>query len=327
MILTPQQAVQIDEVTGPNTQQYGMGAADLGVMWQSGSTTFHAFGDNFKTLTGHDSTDGGPIGSDWRPNALGRSSELDFRHGIVFDNFNVDGAGNRTAPLPINPVTDDGTVPTAGIHVGRYDVMAYATFKLGHTDQVQTRVGGTAYSVDSGRTWYKSVAYWENNSTFSDPFQQSAFAYDGGNYIYRFTTEASRGGNIHLLRCPASPDSSVITKSAYQYWTGSGWSTNPADVKVLIPGPVGEMSARFDDLLGQWMIMYHDDPGNQTVFRYAPAPTGPWSAALPILDDSVATIYAPEIHPQSSGTGLWFCGSVWSTYQTYLFYSNINVWC
>lgn len=324
MKITPQIAVQIDEVTGPNTLPYGMGGADLGVMWQSGATTFHAFGDNYKIV--HPAFTG-PTGTDWRPNALGRSSQLSFHDGIVFDNFNVDTHGDRTAPLPIQaPGVEDGVVPTAGIHIGNYDVMAYASFAPNHTDQVQTRVGGTAYSVDGGHTWYRSNAAWDNNATFSDPFQQSAFAWDGGPWVYRFTSEASRAGNIHLLRTPANP-AGLINYAQYWYWDGTGWAPTPTSISVLIEGPVGEMSARYDDLLGLWMIMYHNDPAGRTVLRYAATPTGPWSDEQLVLLDSVQTIYAPEIHPQSSGTGLWFCGSDWSTYQTYLFYSNLNVSC
>jgi hypothetical protein len=323
MHITPQQAVEISQVTGPNTSHWKMGGADLGVMWQSANTTFHVFGDNFTVVR---PAQGGPTGTDWKANALGRSSALDFTNGIQFDNFNVDSSGDRTAPIPANLLVEDGVVPTAGIHVGSYDIMAYASFALNHTDQVQTRVGGTAYSVDGGNTWYRSNAAWDNNPQWTDKFQQSAFAYDGGQYIYRFTTEASRGGNIHLLRCPANAVG-VINKAQYQYWTGSAWSTDPTQVAVLIQGPVGEMSARYDDLLGAWMILYHDDVDGYTVFQYASNPIGPWSAKLGILEDADYPIYAPEIHPQSSGTGLWFCGSLWSTYQTYLYYANLNVSC
>jgi len=209
VIITPQQAVQVDQVTGPNTLPWKMGGADLGVMWQGKDNIFHAFGDNFTTV--HPAFTG-PTGTDWKPNTLGRSSFVNFQNGISFDNFNVDSHGDRSAPLPVNLSQDDGTVPTAGIHLGTYDIMAYATFRYQHTDQVQTRVGGTAYSVDNGNTWYKSNAYWENNATFTDPFQQSAFAWDGGQWLYRFTTEASRGGNIHLLRCPASNPTAAISK-------------------------------------------------------------------------------------------------------------------
>src|ERR1700746_1369050 len=89
--------VQIQQVTGPNpgfvpsgdamygtnTAKYGMGAGDLGCMWDDhNGTTFHVFGDNFKTCT---PAFAGPTGTDWQPNALGRSSNIDLIKRITFD--------------------------------------------------------------------------------------------------------------------------------------------------------------------------------------------------------------------------------------------------
>jgi D-arabinan endo alpha-(1,5)-arabinofuranosidase len=326
--------VLIQQVTGPNpgfipsgnarygtnTAKYGVGAADLGCMWDNrDGTTFHVFGDNFKICT---PAFDGPTGEDWQPNALGRSSNIDLINGIRFDDFNVGSDGDR---IPIIPLFDDedGLVPTGGINVNGKDYLSYVVFAKDHTDQSQTSVGGTAMSKDSGRTWRRERGCsWKQNIALTDPFQQSTFASSGDGYVYRFTTESNRAGNIHLLRVP---EAGIIEKARYQYWTGTAWVSDEKRVGVLIKGPVGEMSARYDDLLEVFYIMYHDDSQQTTVFQYAATPTGPWSAKLPIMPDSQFDIYAPMIHPRSSGTDLFFCGSMWDTYETCLFYAKLRV--
>jgi len=333
--VVPQQAVKVAQVTGPNTAKWKLGGGDLGCMWASrNGQIFHVFGDNFQTVQ-EPSPFSGPVGTDYRPNCLGRSTYVDFRGGVTFTGFNVDSNSDRTAILPIQSGVEDGVVPTGGIWMPTYppnpswapnglDVLSYVSFALHHTDQNVTRLGGTAYSIDGGKTWFRSNASWDNNAQYSDKFQQSTFGrVPGDPYIYRFMTESARSGNVHLARTQ-----DPITKSTYQYWTGSTWSTNPADVGVLVQGPVGEMSVRYDDLLNVWMMLYHDDPGQNTVFRWAKTPTGPWSNKMTIWPDSAEQpdgVYAPMIHPLSSGTSLWFCGSDWNTYQTYLYYANLNV--
>lgn len=334
LTISPQQAILVAQITGNGSGQTGhwqMGGADLGVMWLNPDTnvTFHAFGDNFKTVQ-EPSPFSGPVGSDWKPNALGRSTFVDFRGGVTWNNFNVDSNGDRTPILPLLS-GEDGCVPTGGIHVNGTDYLSYVVYSAGHTDQSQTNAGGTAQSTDGGKSWQRNFnCFWNQNAQLTDPFQQSAFAYDwvhGGQYVYRFTTQSSRAGDIHLLRCPTT---GVANKSTYQYWTGSAWVSDETKVGILIPGPAGEMSARYDDLLNVWYVMYHDDNAGYTVFQYAPSPTGPWSAKLNIFPDTARQpygIYAPEIHPQSSGTSLFFCGSDWNTYETYLFYSKLDVSC
>lgn len=327
--ISPQQAVQVGRVTGPGlTDKWGLGGGDLGVMWASGETVFHVFGDNFKVVTQGGTDTHGPNGTDWRPNCIGRSSSINTASGIVFDNFNVDANGDRTAPIPLFSTSEDGLVPNAGIHVNGVDYMSYMVFPKGHTDFSQTRAMGTAQSTDGGKTWTRNYnCFWQNNATWTDKFQQSAFAWDGGPYVYRFMTPSARVGNIRLTRTPAA---SVADKSKYQYWTGSAWSSNMLDVGILIHGPAGEMSARYDDLLGVWMVLFHNDDKQAVMFSYAPTPTGPWSTPVQIINDSAAAnqnLYAPEIHPMSSGTSLWFCGSSWPDYETYLYYANLNVTC
>lgn len=320
----PGHAVQGNPLYTTNTYQYGMGAADLGCMWSGANgTTFHVFGDNYKTCT---PAFAGPSGTDWQPNAIGRSSNVDLINGIRFDGFNVGSNGDRKPPLPLFTSTEDGLVPTGGVHANGIDYMAYVVFSKNHTSQTQTNAGGTAQSTDGGKTWTRNYGcYWNQNAGLTDPFQQSAFAYDGGAWVYRFTTQSARAGDIHLLR---TPPTAVADKTQYQYWTGSAWVSDLTQVGVLIPGPAGEMSARYDDLLNVWYIMYHDDSAGTTVFQYATTPTGPWSDKLPIFPDSGRTpdgVYAPMIHPGSSGTDLYFCASDWNTYQTYLFYANLRV--
>lgn len=320
------QATQVQQITGPLSAQWDMDGADLGVAWSDGTSVFHAFGDNYTSvIPGND----GPTGTDWQPNALGWDTTTDLTKGIQYTGFadgTPDSSGNRRAILPAFLASEDGVVPSGGIHVNGKDYLKYIVFPLGHTGQEQTRANGTAESDDNGITWHRVyTAVWKNNPSYTEKFQQQALAEGPDGYVYVYSTPSERHGDVYLMRVP---DASITTKAAYQYWTGTDWSSTESSATAIFAGPAGEMSAQYLPTVDRWVAMYNDDDdtsNGSTVLRYATSPVGPWSSPQTVLPDSVRTIYAPMIDPRSTGTDLYFYGSDWSTYQTYLFHSTIDI--
>lgn len=320
------QATQVQQITGPLSSQWHLSGADLGVAWFDGISVFHVFGDNYSSVV--PSFDG-PTGSGWQPNALGWDTGSDISHGISYTGF-ADGTnkltGSRKAILPLFSGSEDGLVPTGGIHVNGKDYVKYVVFAKDHTDQTQTTANGIAESDDGGITWHRVyTAVWQQNAGLTDNFQQQAMAEGPDGYVYVFSTQSGRLSNVDLMRVP---NASILNKSAYQYWTGSAWSSTQSAARPIFTGPAGEMSAQYLPSAGKWVAMYNNDannPNGATLLRYASSPTGPWSAPQTVLPDSARTVYAPMIDPRSTGTTLYFYGSDWGTYQTYLFKSTLNL--
>lgn len=311
-------ATQVQQITGPLSAQFGMDGADLGVAWSDGVSVMHVFGDNGN---GVQPSFSGPNLNDWQPNAIGFDRSGDISQGIMYG-----WPGILRPILPLFPNSEDGLVPTGGIHVNGKDYIKYVVFAPGHTSQAQTTASGIAESDDGGLTWHRVYsAVWLNNSSYTENFQQQALVAGPDGYVYVFSTQSDRLGNVYLMRVP---NASITQKSAYRYWTGSAWSTSESASKPLVPGPAGEMSAAYLPSIGKYVMMYntdHDTTSGGVVLRYGAIPTGPWSAPISALPDGVRATYAPEIDPRSTGTDLYWYGSDWSTYQTYLFHSAISL--
>lgn len=313
--LTVSQATQVQQVTGGGNSN-PMDGADLGVAWFDGISVFHVFGDNGTSVTPDPN---GPNLGGYQPNAIGFDRTGDISGGIQF------GWPGIVRPiLPLFTGSEDGVVPTGGVHVNGVDYLKYVVFAKNHTSQAQTTANGIAESDDGGLTWHRVYsAIWPQNANLTDNFQQQALVAGNDGYVYVFSTPSDRLGNIYLMRV-ANAD--ILDKGSYQYWTGSAWSSSQSAARQIAAGPAGEMSAQqLPD--GKWIMMYntdHDTDQGGVVLRYADSPTGPWSAPVSVLPDGVRATYAPMIDPRSTATDLYWYGSDWSTYQTYLFHSSIT---
>jgi len=309
------QATQVQQITGSLSSP--MNGADLGVAWFDGVSVMHVFGDNGTSVKPQFS---GPILNGYQPNAIGFDRTADISKGITYAS-----PGIKRPILPLFTGSEDGVVPTGGIHVNGKDYVKYVVFAKGHTDQTQTTANGIAESDDGGLTWHRVFsAIWPQNAGLTDKFQQQAMAQGPDGYVYVFSTASGRWSDVYLMRVP---NASILTKSAYRYWTGTGWSSTQAFAHPIAAGPAGEMSAKYLPSIGKWIMMYNNDvnPGGNTVLRYASHVAGPWSAPVTVLPDSVRTVYAPMIDPRTTGSTLYFYGSDWSTYQTYLFRAQMNL--
>ena len=79
------------------------------------------------------------------------------------------------------------------------------------------------------------------------------------------------------------------------------------------------------DYLKKFVMLYTDTFSN-VVMRTADKPEGPWSLATTIVSTTAVPggIYAPYIHPWSSGRDLYFTLSLWSNYSVMLMRTTLG---
>jgi hypothetical protein len=335
----------VEWVTGPNgpnktLERFAISGTDLGIAWDNDDPVnrqvLMAFGDTFGYCRLH--------GQQWRYNTMFRSGDHNLSDGISVapgvpsDKYSGSpvrqvGFSKQIIPGIKWAPTQEGMIPTAGISVGRTQYINFMSIKQwGRDGEWSTNYSAIAMSPDNGQNWgiypgtvrtpspdgVPGARYVSGNENF----QMGAFMRPGDGYVYSFGTPAGRGGSAHLARVPQNfvPD---VTK--YQYWNGdrNTWvPNNPAAATPVIPGPVGEMSAQYNNYLKRYLVLYTNG-ANDVVARTAPAPQGPWSPEQLLVSSfqMPGGIYAPMIHPWSSGKDLYFNLSLWSAYDVMLMHT------
>ncbi|WP_341272088.1 DUF4185 domain-containing protein [Mycobacterium kubicae] len=337
----------VEWVTGPDgpnktLERFGISGTDLGILWDNGDPANHqvlmAFGDTFGYCAVH--------GDQWRYNVLFRSNDHDLSHGLHVE---AGDPNNRYAGSPtqqpgfsrqvINSIKfaneETGIIPTAAISVGKTQYINFMSIKQwGRDGEWWTNYSGIAMSTDNGQNWgvYPNTIRAAGPDTGRAPyvegnenFQMGAYVKSNDGYLYSFGTPAGRGGSAHLSRVPQRyiPD---LTK--YEYWNGdsNSWVPNrPAAATPVIPGPVAEMSAQYNTYLKQYLVMYTNG-ANDVVARTAPAPQGPWSPEHMLVSSwsMPGGIYAPMMHPWSTGKDVYFNLSLWSAYDVMLMHTTLG---
>jgi hypothetical protein len=318
-------------VTGPDSpsntpQRFGISGTDLGIMWDSGNDqVLMAFGDTYGNCNVR--------GRQWRYNTLLRSQDRSLDHGLTVSSAPEYQPG--LAKQIINSIhwapTETGIIPTAGVAVGRYQYVNFMSIRQwGNPGQWSTNFSAIAVSPDNGQNWgiYPGTIRAAGPDTVArvpfvdgnENFQQGAFLRGGDGYVYSFGTPPGRNGPAYVARVPQGylPD---LTK--YQYWNGGDWVPgNPAAATPVIPGQVGEMSAQYNTYLKQYLAMYCNDAGD-ILARTAPAPQGPWGPEQMLVSSAQMPggIYAPFMHPWSTGKDVYFDLSLWSAYSVMLMHT------
>jgi hypothetical protein len=299
-------------------------------MWDNGNPANHqvlmAFGD----------TNGfcGIPGKQWRYNTLMRSQDGALSKTVAVP----DGVpSNRFSGSPvwkvgiskqiINSINrapeETGIIPTAGTSVGGNQYVNFMSIRdWDNPGSWSTNFSAIAMSSDNGETWGVYPGTIRTPDGGNEKFQMGAFLKPapGDPYLYSFGTPNGRGGSAFVSRVPPNlvPD---LTK--YEYWDGGTWVPgNPAAAAPVIPGPMGEMSAQYNTYLKQYVALYCNGP-NDVVMRTAPAPQGPWSpeSVLVTSNEIPGGIYAPFLHPWSTGKELYYNLSLWSGYNVRLMHT------
>lgn len=331
-------------VTGPDSpndtiNRFAITGTDLGIMWDNGDPAnrqvLMAFGDTYGYCSVR--------GQQWRYNTLFRSQDgalsntVAVPNGVLANSYSGSpllrpGTSKAILPGVKWASTEKGMIPTAGISVGGKQYLNFMSIKSWDGDgRWTTNYSAIAVSPDNGENWGiypDSVRPAAPDRVAGAPyvpgsenFQQGAFLRPGPGdpYLYSFGTPPGRGGPAFIARVQPG---GVPDLRRYEYWSSAqnSWIPgNPEAATPVIPGPVSEMSAQFNTYLKQYLVLYGNG-ANDVVMRTAPAPQGPWGPEQLLVPSMQfpGGIYAPFLHPWSTGKELYYNLSLWSAYNVML---------
>ncbi len=289
---------------------YGVDGTDLGSSFLFKDQLCIVFGDTF-----------GPSKSDWRSNVLAISSDDDPADGIVFDRMIEDRPGHAKELLPAKHVEGEEVtvIPTYGVAVGERMFLHYMSVSHwgapGHWDLDHA---GWAYLDDAGETWVKDPAAVFPGDT---NWGQVAIELHEG-YLYLFGIPGGRYGDLKLAR--VSP-ANLLKIETYDYWNGTSWVADATSAAVIVTGPIGELSVRWNSHYKRWLMMYLIDDQGLIVLRTAEDLTGPWDdARIAVRSGDYPALYAPFMYPKwNDGPDVYFNMSLFGPYNVFLMKTSI----
>lgn len=307
---------ELARLTGPGSinrtdEKWDIGGTDLGHMFEHRGRTYIVFGDTFSSPR---------PGPGWRSNTLAWSTDRDPTDGLTFDGMVVDENGNAKQILDARHDDQEVTViPTYGISTGKRMFLHYMSVReWGPPGEWTLNHSGLAYSDDDGQTWTKDPdAVWPGDSNFG----QVAFVRQG-RYVYLFGIPGGRLGGVQLGRVYFRD---MLELDRYEYWDGEQWQADPNQATEVIPGPVGELSVRWNSHYNKWIMMtLHDRPKEEwghgaVTARTAECMTGPWSDEKVVVTSfDVPQLYAPYMPPRwNDGPEIYFSLSRFDHYDVY----------
>ncbi|GAB88658.1 DUF4185 domain-containing protein [Gordonia rhizosphera] len=333
----------IQWVTGPRSpnrtdQRFSITSTDVGVPWDNGSgQVLMAFGDTWGRCAGQ---------MVWRHNTMLRSDgKPDLDKGMTFPDAIPGSIRSGAAVTPQHPTfalplfnaigvrnVEVGRIPTSGIAINGVQYLSYMSIhRWTGPGRWMTNYSAIAVSRDNGQTWTTVNDTIRANFDVTLPgvrqvqqghsrFQMGAFL-RSGDYIYQYGTPNGRRSSAYLSRVrPAD----ILNLNRYEYYRGGGaWSPRPADATPIIGQPVSEMSVAYNNFLGRF-VMLTERTGN-IMMRTSPSPEGPWSAEKVLISpNQTRGLYAPYIHPHSSGRFLYFVTSRWDDYNVMLVRTDLS---
>jgi|GEM_PF-2025322 len=309
---------QIGQLTGQpsmnNTGQVNVYGTDLGSMLlHSDGRIYFLFGDTF-------GPPGTPGSGDWRSNTMAYTTDMVASDGITFDGWICDLSGQAKAVVEGNHDPNDGSgevtkIPSAGWSFGERQFLWFMSVKQwGTPGQWEVNYSEIAYSDDDGESWFLSGTQWSGSSNFI----QVASAEQSG-YLLFWGIPAGRFGGVKLARVlPAD----VLDRAAYQYYMGTGWSTDEADAIFIVDPPVGELSVLWNPYLQRWIMMYLNESTVSIEVREAHEPIGPWSAPWQVASaNDYPALYGAFMHDNyiaNSGEIVYFLMSQFGPYNVFL---------
>ncbi|MGH3871820.1 MAG: DUF4185 domain-containing protein [Pseudonocardiaceae bacterium] len=328
----PGRAIPVAVITGAESinateARYKIKGTDLGIMWtDERGQILAAFGDTFGAAWGgSDSGFGDPVTIDWRSNTLARSFDRNPADGMSFDNFVTDRPGHAKELLPSlkHSGVEMTKIPTGGVNIDGRNYMAYMSVRKFTTPgKWITNYSAVAYSDNGGQTWKDAPGtHRPNTKALDDKFQMIAYARRDG-FVYAFGTPNGRFGAAYVARVP---EQLLLDTPAYEYWTGQDWQRGAGVLAApIVPGPVGELSVRYDETLGSWQMMTMDESRGAIVVRLARHPTGPWGAPITVATSKeYPHLYGGFLNPDSEGRDIYFTMTQYDRYNVSMMHATL----
>ena len=310
--LVAQETGSPPEAINNTAARWNVWGTDLGHMFEHRGRIHMVFGDTL-----------GPPGhpdlpsQDWRSNTMAMSSDPTPDDGLLFDDMITDAPGHAKELLSSAKVRHDEltVIPTSGTAVGSRIFLHYMSvreFDEKGAGTWTTNSSGLAYSDDDGNHWTKAPApRWGPGSNFS----QAAIV-DHEGHAYLFGVPAGRRGGVKLVRVPSG---SLLDASAYRYWNAAGWVPSEVDASLIVAGPVGELSVRWNSHYAKWLMMYLKVDRDAIVLRTADALTGPWEDERVVASGrDYPMLYLGSIAPKwNDGPDIWFTMTMHRSYNVF----------
>jgi hypothetical protein len=310
--LVAQETGSPPEAINDTAARWNVWGTDLGHMFEHRGRIHMVFGDTL-----------GPPGhpdlpsEDWRSNTMAISSDTNPDDGLLFDDMITDAAGHAKELLSSAKVRHDEltVIPTSGTAVGSRIFLHYMSvreFDEKGFGTWTTKYSGLAYSDDDGNQWTKAPSpRWGPGSNFS---QAAMVNHEGHTYL--FGIPAGRRGGVKLARVPSG---SLLDPSAYRYWNAAGWAPSEVDASLIVAGPVGELSVRWNSHYAKWLVMYLRVDRDAIVLRTADALTGPWEDERVVASGrDYPMLYLGSIAPKwNDGPDIWFTMTMHRSYNVF----------
>jgi hypothetical protein len=357
----PQPALTTGNDTCTGYDACGM---DLGISADHGGKTHWIFGDTFGSpgnATPPNFPDPVAPSGNRRCNTAAKSSDNSPEDGISFD---ASPNGMIKDPVTGKAITLVGTcgdaadptatIPTAVVGGTTPDLLYMHYMEIdnwGWAGAWTTNLSNMATSTD-GQSWtLVNPPMFSATSTFAQVAMEE-FTNGGLEWTAIFGTPAGRYGGVRLA---IALTDQLTDRSKWFYWRDDAgidacagaptqcWSAQGASESVaieLIPGPVGEISVRYNANFGRWVMMYLDADRYAIVMRTAQNATGPWDDARIVAQGSsrfrlhdvfpyLAGGWMPENMPGRWGNpsldgNIYFTVSEFVPYKVYWMKTSLN---
>jgi hypothetical protein len=135
-------------------------------------------------------------------------------------------------------------------------------------------------------------------------FGSAAFIRGGMLYAYGCGIPSGSGFDKGCRLGRVDP-ANVLNRSAWTYFTGSGWSSQINQAQSVFSGD-SILSVAWNSFLNEYVAVYSQPFSNNVLLRTAPNPEGPWSGptvAFVAMAPSSGNVYDALAHPEYDDNG------------------------
>ncbi|MEK8029808.1 DUF4185 domain-containing protein [Ideonella sp. DXS29W] len=265
--------------------------------------------------------DGGVLGDQFIDNTLAWSKKLKASNGINLtrDLEDVEGVPVRFVPFTQGEIDFTNShqpnelaiwpghiVPDPARHRA---LIFFGTVYRGSQIGFQGVGGGIAVMDDKTFAVTRPVQNPDPNAQ-EPTYMWNRFdqAYTGG-YVLEGDMLYNYGGKgkglATQVRVARVPLADALDISKWQYFDGSGWSSDPKAAKPVYDGGAAGDTVFWNDYLGMYMTVYQTFLNNTVYYRVAYRPEGPWSAQAEmfVAEQGTDPSYAARVHTEYAEKG------------------------
>ena len=321
-------------LTGPEApsemKSFDLCGTDIGTMAEISGTIVLAFGDTF----GWQGDTCRPFGPNWRSNVIAFTTDKDPSDGVVIDDWLKGDDGKAIAASEgahmLKFSSEQTRIPTAMVAVGDTLYLHYMSVH-GFADMGGVWLCNNSRfisSADGGRTWEEGAEEFGN---FQSSFNMLALANqpgagnEDGSYVYAIGTPCGRFNGARAARVKGTE---IMDTAAWEYFDGTGWTTDRAQAAEVIKPGVGEGSLVWNPGIGQWMYTTLNELAKALEIRFAPRPEGPWSEPETLaLGSDYKSLYGAFMTPSwisEDGLTFYYVMSQFGPYNTYVMKAELT---